>query len=95
MARSLQEQGLFLSISYSVEETTSRETILSDLKNILTNHVLRVDLSRLDFSNSKVDALFFINVHTAEELDSIIFDLNKKFHQVQVSILEQNDISGL
>ncbi|MFK0571738.1 DUF4956 domain-containing protein [Endozoicomonas sp.] len=95
MARSFQEHGLFLSISYTVEENTSRESILTDLKSILTDHVLRMDLSRLDFSNSKVDALFFINIHTAEELDSIIFEVNNKFHQAQISILEQNDISGL
>lgn len=95
MARSLQEQGLFLSISYTVEENTSRESILTDLKKILSDHVLRMDLSRLDFSNAKVDALFFINLHTAEELDTIIFELNKNYHQAQISILEQNDISGL
>ncbi len=95
MARSFQENGLFLSISYTVDQETSREHVLSELKNTLSQHVLRMDLSRLDFSNAKVDALFFINVHTAEELDAIIANLNSKFSQVQISILEQNDISGL
>ncbi|WP_419535084.1 DUF4956 domain-containing protein [Endozoicomonas sp.] len=95
MARSFQENGLFLSIRYTVDQETSREHVLSELKNTLSQHVLRMDLSRLDFSNAKVDALFFINVHTAEELDAIIANLNSKFSQVQISILEQNDISGL
>ena len=95
MARSFQENGLFLSISYTMEETSSKAAILSDLKEALMSHVLRMDLSRLDFTNSKVDALFFINVDAADELDAIIDDLNKQFNQVQISILEQNDISGL
>ena len=95
MAKSFQENGLFLSISYTVTENAAKDTILTDLKNVLTEYTVRVDLSRFDYSDSKVDALFFINVHTAEELDSIVFHLNNKFDQANISILEQNDISGL
>ena len=95
MAKSFQENGLFLSISYTVAENAAKDTILTDLKNVLTEYTVRVDLSRFDYSDSKVDALFFINIHTAEELDSIVFQLNNKFDQANISILEQNDISGL
>ena len=95
LAKSLDEQGLFLSISYVTDSESSHESVLADLKGVLSKYALRMDLSRLDFSNEKVDALFFINVHTAEELDSIISALNEKYHKAHVSILEQNDISGL
>lgn len=95
MARSFQENGLFLSINYRLKAGADQSKVLSDLKNVLVERVLRVDLSRFDYTDTKVDALFFVNVHNADELDLIVTELNQKYEEVQISILEQNDISGL
>ena len=94
-AQSFHENALFLSVSYTMEAGSSKDAILSGLKNVLINYVTRMELSRLDFSESKVDALFFINVDSAGELDLIMSELDNKFDHVEISILEQNDISGL
>ncbi|NQY49981.1 MAG: DUF4956 domain-containing protein [Colwellia sp.] len=89
------ENGLFLSLNHICEEGYQQTTLVSTLKSILEQHVERIELRRIDVTNTQFDATFFIAVRNEQQIDQFISALNKEFSGINVSLLEQHNIAGV
>jgi len=89
------ESGLFLSLNHICEDGYQVATLVTKLKSILQQHVDRIELRRIDVSNTQFDATFFVAVSNEQQIDQFISALNEEFSGINVSLLEQHNIAGV
>lgn len=94
-AKSFDENGLFLSLNYRAQSATGLEVSLTQLKTTVLKHVERMELRRFDIDDSQFDATFFVSVYDSAQVDSLIADLKHQFPHINVSLLEQHNITGV
>ncbi|MBQ4860608.1 DUF4956 domain-containing protein [Pseudoalteromonas sp. MMG013] len=95
-AKSYEENGLFLSLSYlNPESGTSTNVSLDALKTTLERYSVRMEMRRYDTDNDRFDATFFISIKNAEHVDKLVDDLKSQYNGINVSLLEQHNITGV
>ncbi len=89
------EKNMFLSIEYKVNSETEKETIIKNINSIVGDEVLRFDLRRLDFRENTVDITYQVNVDDIGILEKIINNLKKKYPNISVTYLDQNQAPSI
>jgi len=95
VAKSYNESGLFLSLNYITPNNQEICINVSDLKDMIINHTLRMELRRLDVNHQQFDATFFISLTDSKQIDDLVVELKSVYPQINVSLLEQHNIAGV
>ena len=88
-----EEQGLFLSLQYNASE--AQNVPITQLKELLSSKGNGLDLRRFDTQDDMFSATFFITAYQSQHLDGMLSQLRQQFPGIQVSMLEQHNISGV
>ena len=95
-AKSYDESGLFLSLNYTNPDSVGDSAIsLNTLKVILERHSQRMEMRRYDTDDTRFDATFFISIKSASHIDQLVDELKAQYSGINVSLLEQHNITGV
>lgn len=95
-AKSFEEHGLFLSLSYvKTDENTQSDISLNSLKSTLERHSVRMEMRRYDTDDVRFDATFFISIKGAQDVDQLVNELKSHYSGINISLLEQHNITGV
>ena len=75
-----------------VKET---EGLLTRFNNVIENHVLVSDLRRIDVRGEGLEATYFIDVQSSDNLSALIDDLQKTFSGIGVTFIDQNQMPSI
>jgi hypothetical protein len=54
-----------------------------------------MEMRRFDVGEKHFDATFFVSVIDSEQVDSLITDLKSQYPEINTSLLEQHNITGV
>lgn len=90
-----ENRNLFLSIDLNIGQDKDSERYLGRLNQLIRSHAAGADLRRFDLRNSTIEAVYFVDVSSVDDLDSLIFELNRAFPRIGVSFLDQNNLAHI
>jgi len=90
-----ENKNLFLSIDWQGKDQDKPVDILDKLNNIITKHVATCDLRRYDFRSNSVQATYFIDIGSVNELNALTNELRREFPSAGVSFLDQNRLPSI
>ncbi len=93
--KSHDEKGIFLLLSYVNLSEAPLQVSINELKNILEQHVNRLELRRFDTDHERFDATFFISIKDVKQIDELMFQFKEKYNGISLSLLEQHNIAGV
>jgi hypothetical protein len=88
------KKNLYLSLDYAVN-VKEAEGLLTRFNNAIENHVLVSDLRRMDFRETGLEATYFIDVQSSDNLSALTDDLQKSFSGIGVSFIDQNQMPSV
>ena len=84
--------NLYLNIETSSPEAA--DEMFSDINQLLTNHLISLDLQRLDSREGIMQMSYHISVDNPDRLVSIMDDLNKRLPDSAITIVDQSNVLG-
>lgn len=90
-SKAYEERGIFLTLSYQ----GATQMKLTELKNLMLEHMNRIELRRFDDDDGQIEASFFVTAKDPEQLDHMFDALKNKYQGVNLSLLEQHNIAGV
>jgi len=90
-----ENKNLFLSIDWQGKDQNQPIDFLDKLNNIITKHVATCDLRRYDFRSNSVQATYFIDIGSVNELNALTNELRREFPSAGVSFLDQNRLPSI
>jgi uncharacterized membrane protein YhiD involved in acid resistance len=92
--RESKKKNLYLSLDWEgkPEETNG---FLKRFNQVIGNHVLVLDLRRLDVREQGLEATYFIDVNNPDDLSSLMDDLQKSFSGIGVTFIDQNQMPSI
>ena len=90
-----EKRNLFLSIDLDIGQEKDSERYLGRLNQLIRLHATEADLRRFDLRNSTIEAVYYIDVSSVDNLDSLIHELNSAFPRIGVSFLDQNNLAHI
>ena len=88
------KKNLYLSLDYAVN-VKETEGLLTRFNNVIDNHVLVADLRRMDVREEGLEATYFIDVQSSDNLSALIDDLQKSFSGIGVTFIDQNQMPSV
>jgi hypothetical protein len=95
LVKNYQESGLFLLLDYNIPDQSHTDISVNEIKNILVDHVDRLEMRRFDIDRQHFNATFFISIKDADNIDDLMSQLKEKHQGINISILEQHNIAGV
>jgi hypothetical protein len=91
----IKRAGFFLLLDYNIPDQSHTDISVNEIKNILVDHVDRLEMRRFDIDRQHFNATFFISIKDADNIDDLMFQLKEKYQGINISILEQHNIAGV
>jgi hypothetical protein len=91
----IKRAGFFLLLDYNIPEHSHTDISVNEIKNILVDHVDRLEMRRFDIDRQHFNATFFISIKDADNIDDLMSQLKEKYQGINISILEQHNIAGV
>jgi len=88
------KKNLYLSLDYEVN-VKETESLLTQFNNVIENHVLVSDLRRIDVREEGLEATYFIDVQSSDNLSALIDNLQKSFSGIGVTFIDQNQMPSV
>lgn len=89
-----QKKNLYLSLDW--KNNDEKETnLLNQFNQIIGNHVLVSDLRRMDARDNCVEATYFIDIETPENLSGLVDELHSTFAGIGVTFIDQNQMPSV
>ncbi len=88
-------QNLFLSIDSQEVSTENQERCLDRLNAVLMKHVISCDLRRFDARSRSIEATYFIDVASTQNLSPLIDELRRDFPEFSVTFLDQSHLPSI
>jgi len=88
------KKNLYLSLDYEVN-VKETEGLLTRFNNVIENHVLVSDLRRIDVREEGLEATYFIDVQSSDNLSALIDNLQKSFSGIGVTFIDQNQMPSV
>ena len=88
-------KNLFLSIDWDVKGQESPERCLARFVDIIASHSERSDLRRFDIRGNLIEAVFFIDVSSVDNLTVIIDEFKSVSPSIGVTFLDQNQLPNI
>jgi hypothetical protein len=87
-------KNLYLSLDWEVG-IKDREDLLTRFNKVIENHVLVSDIRRIDVRGEGLEATYFIDVQSSDNLSALIDDLQKSFSGIGVTFIDQNQMPSV
>jgi hypothetical protein len=92
--RDSKKKNLYLSLDW--KNNDGKETdLLNRFNQIIGNHVLVSDLRRMDARDNGVEATYFIDIETPENLSDLVDELHSTFTGIGVTFIDQNQMPSV
>ena len=88
-------KNLFLSIDLDVKGQKSPERCLARFVDIIATHSERSDLRRFDIRGDFIEAVFFIDVSSVDNLSDLIDEFKSVSPSIGVTFLDQNQLPNV
>lgn len=83
-----------LYLNLILPRTVSREKLITDLLDLLTEHVATIDLRRYDVHESSIQATFYLDIGGVSRLAAIENSLREKYPNATFTFVEQSGLPG-
>jgi len=81
-------------MNIAVRRADSKDGLLKEILEALTQHVSSVELRRFDTDSEAVHGTFYINCKDVDSLIAVQTELARRFPQASVTFVEQSSIPG-
>ena len=89
--REFKKKNLFLSLDW-VNHDDVNEQLLNQFNAVIEKHVLVSDLRRMDVRDNSIEATYFIDIKSPENLSALVGDLKSSFSGNGVTFIDQNQM---
>jgi hypothetical protein len=92
--RDSKKKNLYLSLDW--KSNSGNETnLLNRFNQTIGKHVLVSDLRRMDARDNRVEATYFIDIETPENISGLVDDLHSTFTGIGVTFIDQNQMPSV
>jgi len=88
-------KNIYLSVDLRGEEAKDTEGCLAKISEIILGRVVNNDLRRFDVRENSVEAVYFVDIATADDLSALADDLRCAFPSIGVTFLDQSQMPSL
>jgi len=88
-------KNIYLSIDWNADDDEHAERYLERLTEILSKHSNSIDLRRFDIHDNNLEATFFLDVSSTQELSMVADELRQNFSSIGVTFLDQNQLPSV
>jgi len=91
-----QHRGKNIYLSIDIQTSVDDEEIyLNQLNEIISSHTEISDLRRFDFRSEFIEATYFIDITSVDDLSALTKDLKNKIPGISVTLLDQNQLPSI
>lgn len=87
-----EQKNLFLSVNFT---ENSEEESLNKLTDYILFQVKECEIRRIDYSDNKIHATYFISANKAQDIFSLIEKLKQEFKDIEISFIDQHRIPSV
>jgi len=92
--RESKNKNLYLSLDWQ-EKPSDTEGFLKQFNQLIGKYVLVLDLRRLDVREQGLEATYFIDIKSPDDLSNLVDDLQKSFSGIGVTFIDQNQMPSI
>jgi uncharacterized protein DUF4956 len=92
--RDSKKKNLYLSLDWKNNDSKDAN-LLNRFNQIIGNHVLLSDLRRMDTRDNSVEATYFIDIESPENLSGLVDELHSTFTGIGVTFIDQNQMPSV
>ena len=88
-------KNIYLSIDWQGKEEDQPDRYLERLSEVIAKHVVTSDLRRFDVRENTVEATYFLDIASADNLSVLTDELRRAFPTIGVTFLDQNQLPSV
>lgn len=88
-------KNIYLSVDWSSDEDDHPDRYLERLNEIILKHVTKSDLRRYDIRQSSLEATYFLDIASSDNLSALADELRRTFPSVGMTFLDQNQLPSV
>ena len=84
-------KNIYLSIDWNDKDKEDPDRYLERLTEILSKHSISSDLRRYDIRNESIEATYFLDLNSTDNLSALSDELRRTFPSVGITFLDQKE----
>ena len=88
-------KNLYLSIDWKNPADGNPDRLLNRLNEVISKHVLTSDLRRFDVRPESLEATYFLDIASTDQLSTLVDELRSSFPMIGVTFLDQNQLPSI
>ena len=88
-------KNLYLSIDWKNPADSNSDRLLNRLNEVISKHVLTSDLRRFDVRPESIEATYFLDIASTDQLSALVDELRNSFPMIGVTFLDQNQLPSI
>lgn len=88
-------KNIYVSIDWNDKDDEHPDRYLERLTEILSRHSISIDLRRFDIRDDSLEATFFLDVSSTDNLSALADELRRTFPSVGITFLDQNRLPSV
>lgn len=88
-------KNIYLSVDCQIKNGERADKYLERLNEIIFKHTVSSDLRRFDLRDNALEATYFLDIASGNELSALANDLNESFHGAGITFLDQNQLPSV
>jgi hypothetical protein len=93
--RESENKNLYLSIDWKNPTDSTPDRLLERLNVVITKHVLSCDLRRFVVRAESMNATYFLDIESTDQLSALVDELRSSFPLIGVTFLDQNQLPSI
>jgi len=93
--RESKNKNLYLSIDWKNMTDDLPDRLLNRLNEVISKHALTSDLRRFDVRPESIEATYFLDIASTDNLSALVDDLRQAFPLIGVTFLDQNQLPSI
>ncbi|NOY61886.1 MAG: DUF4956 domain-containing protein [Gammaproteobacteria bacterium] len=93
--RGNESKNLYLSVDYESTDGELPDHYLEQLNAVIGRHVSRSDLRRFDVRSNSIEATYFLDIASTDNLSALVDELRRTFPGVGATFLDQNQLPSI
>ncbi len=87
--------NIFLSIDWRNEGEEQSNSYLENTNQIINKHTINSDLRRFDIREGSIEATYFLDIASNDNLNALVEELQKAFPKAGMTFLDQNQMPSV
>ncbi len=88
-------KNIYLSVDWAEPESENTDRYIERLSEVLSKHAISTDLRRFDVRDNSIEATFFLDVSSTDNLSALTDELRCTFPSVGITYLDQNRLPSV